>query len=230
MKFYGRLFRLCRFLIRVFYPRYQLEEGARLTDPVVYLCRHFNTSGLFMTVPWLPGRFRIWSLHIYHDWRACYHPMMDYTLTKRFGWSRLRAWLAAVPFSFFMQALVQSARAIPVYRNSLEIIKTYRQSLAALLNQESILIFPDREYTSTSSEITDMYEGFLMVDRLYFKETGKHIPFIPLFADPAVRSIRVGTPVLFSGDVRDPQERRRVLEAIRIQLSGDRASSGPATR
>ncbi len=221
MEFYGRLYRLCRFLVRRFYPRYQIENKDKLTDPVVYLCRHFNASGIFMTVPWLPGKFRIWSLHIYHDWRACYHHMMDYTLTKRFGWSKLRAWLAAVPYAFFMQALIKSARSIPVYRNSFQIIKTYRQSQQALQNQESILIFPDMEYTSTESEIGEMYEGFLMVDRFYFKDTGRHIPFVPLYADAANRTIRVGSPVVFAGDVRDKQERFRVVEAIRSQLSGN---------
>ncbi len=220
MEFYGRLFRLSRCLVRIFYPKFQIKDEDRLADPVVYLCRHFNTSGIFMTIPWLPGKFRIWSLSIYHDWRACYRHMMDFTLTKRFGWSKLRAWLAAVPFAFFMQSLVRSARSIPVYRNSMQIIKTYRQSLAALKNDESILIFPDQEYTSTDDEMSGMYEGFLMIDRLYHKDTGRHIPFVPLYADAADRTIQVGTPVLFSGDVRSQEERRQVFEKIRTQLSG----------
>ena len=67
----------------------------------------------------------------------------------------------------------------------------------------------------------DMYEGFLMVDRLFFRETGHHIPFVTLYADPATRTIHAGEPIIFQGDLRDREERRRVTDLIRRQLSGE---------
>jgi hypothetical protein len=220
MNFYGRLYRMSCFLIRRFYPTYRIVDKERLADPSVYLCRHFNTQGLFMTIPWLPGKIHTWSLHLYHDRKACFRHMMDYTLTERFGWPKWKAWLASIPIASFLQALMRSARAIPVYRNSMQIMKTYKMSLSALKNGESVLIFPDREYTSMNDEIGGMYEGFLMIDRLYFRETGRHIPFVPVYADAQTRTIQVGMPILFSGDAGDRTERRRVFNAIRSQLSG----------
>lgn len=221
MKFYGRLYRLCCVLIRRFYPTYRLINKDRLKDPSVYLCRHFDTQGIFMTIPWLTGKIHTWSLHLYHDRKACFRHMMDFTLTKRFGWPKWKAWLASIPIAAFLQALMRSARAIPVYRNSMQIMKTYRLSLAALLKGESVLIFPDRTYTSTDQEIGDMYEGFLMIDRLYYRETRQHIPFVPVYADALTKTIRVSAPIVFTSDVRDQAERRRVFEAIRAQLSGN---------
>ncbi len=173
-----------------------------------------------MVLPWLPGHFHVWSLHIYHDRKVCYRHLMDYTLTERFGWPKWKAWLAAVPTSIYLQGLMRSAKAIPVYRDSMKIIKTYQLSLNALKKGESILIFPDQDYTSTEKDLESMYDGFLAIDRLYFRETGQHIPFVTLYADEATRTIEVGEPILFTGDVRDEAERTRVAEAIRRQLSG----------
>lgn len=144
---------------------------------------------------------------------------MDYTLTQRYGWPRWKAWMASVPISGYLQALMRSGRTIPVYRNSMKILETYQTSLDALKKGESLLIFPDRDYTSTDDAMGDMYDGFLMMDRLYYRETKKHIPFIPLRTDPEEKTLYVGRPVLFAGDIRDQKEKKRVYEAIRRQLN-----------
>jgi len=217
---YGRLYRFSRFLIRRFYPTYRICGAEKLHDPQVYLCRHFDTKGIFMTIPWLPGKIRTWSLHVYHDRKSCHRHMMDYTLTERFGWPRWKAYLATVVIAAYLPALMRSGRTIPVYRNSMQIIRTYQKSIAALTQGESLLIFPDRDYASHDPEIGDLYDGFLMIDRLYYRETGRHIPFTPLYANAQSHTIHVGEPILFQGDVRDKPERGRVLDAIRKQLSG----------
>lgn len=219
MNFYGILYRLSRLIVRTFFPRYRIENPERLSDPSIYLCRHFNSRGVFMTLPWLPGKIRTWSLHLYHDRKICYRHLMDYTLTQRYGWPRWKAWMASVPISGYLQALMRSGRTIPVYRNSMKILETYQTSLDALKKGESLLIFPDRDYTSTDDAMGDMYDGFLMMDRLYYRETKKHIPFIPLRTDPEEKTLYVGRPVLFAGDIRDQKEKKRVYEAIRRQLN-----------
>jgi hypothetical protein len=46
-------------------------------------------------------------------------------------------------------------------------------------------------------KLGDLYDGFLMIDRLYYRETGRHIPFnaavrrCPIAHDPC------GEPILF---------------------------------
>ena len=220
MKYYGSLFYFCRRLIRCFYASYHVDHPERLQDPSVYLCRHFNTKGIFRTIPWLSGRIRPWALSVYVDRDDCFNHLMSYTLTKRFGWPKWKAWLTATPVASFLSALMRSARAIPVYRGSMSILKTYQMSIRALKQNESILIFPDRSYTSEDSHLTDLYEGFLMVDRLYFRETGRHIPFVTVYADVQTRIVRIAEPILFEGDVRDQAERQRVLKLIQSQLSG----------
>ncbi|MEA4889509.1 MAG: hypothetical protein VB070_08620 [Clostridiaceae bacterium] len=220
MKFYGVLYRFCRCVIRLVRPTYRVDHQERLIEPAVYLCRHYNTHGVFMTMPWLNMPIHPWSLHVYHDKILCYRQMMDYTLTKRFGWPNWKAGLTARAASSFLPRLMRSARAIPVYRGSMKILHTYHASLAALLNSESLLIFPDRDYTSQERNMGDMYEGFLAIDRLYFRQSGRHIPFVTLYADPQTHILHVGEPILFSGNSRDPGERAVVYQAIKRQLSG----------
>lgn len=228
MQTYGPAYRLSRFLLRLFCPTYSVRPQENLMEPAVYLCRHYNSGGIFMTLPWLKGRIRTWSLHLYHDRQACYQHMMNFTLTARFGWPIWCARPAARVIAAFLERLMHAGKAIPVYRNSMQILRTYQLSLAALKQGESIMIFPDRDYTSTSAEVGDLYDGFLMLDRLYFRDTGQHIAFIPLYPDPATRILHVGEAIIFQGDIRDKTERARVSEAIRQRLSGG-SDSGDVT-
>lgn len=219
MKYYGRLFYFCRFLIRCFHTRYRIDHPERLKDPVVYLSRHFNSKGIFMTIPWLPDRIRIWALSVYHDRRVCFDHLVQYTLTERYGFPKWKAKMMATLYAPFLSALMRSSRTIPVYRDSMKVIQTYQLSLKALKQGESLLIFPERSYTSEDGRMSDMYEGFLLIDRLYFRDTGRHIPFVTIFADAKTATIKVREPILFQGDARDPDERKRVCELIQSQLS-----------
>ena len=228
MPFYGKLYRFCRFIVRRFYPDYRIAPAGGLRDPAVYLCRHFDTKGVFMTIPWLSGKIHPWSLDLYHDRKACYRHMVNYTLTERFGWPRWKARLVALPIAGFLPRLMRSARAIPVYRKSMKILQTYRLSLDALIKGESLLIFPDRDYTSMERSMGDMYEGFLAIERLYKKATGRHVSFIPLFAEAQTRILHVGEAVCFSDDLRNPLETARVYQTIKRQLSGIFDEDSPA--
>lgn len=219
MNDYGKLFRISRFLVRRFYPRYTFDHPERLQNTGVFLCRHFNTSGIFRTVPWLTDPVRIWALSVYFDRKVCYDHLTQYTLTQRFGWSAWRARLVARPVSAFLSALMRSARAIPVYRESMRVLTTMRLSLQALEEGKSLLIFPDRDYTHEGGGVDDIYEGFLMLDVLYARKHKTHLPFITLYANEQDRVIHVSQPVYFE-QTGDAQEREQVKARLMAQLSG----------
>lgn len=220
MNFYGRLYRFSRGFVRLFWPVYRVDHPERLADPAVYVCRHFNSRGSFQTMPWLSGKIHPWAMHFYCDRESCFNHLMGFTLTKRFGWRLWKARIWAFLVAGFLPRLMKSARAIPVYRSSMHVLQTYRLSVDALMASESLLLFADRDYTSEEQEMGEMYDGFLALDRLYFRASGRRIPFITLYADTATRILRVGEPLTFTKGSSDKAENARIYESIRAQLSG----------
>lgn len=220
MEFYGRLYRFSRGFVRLFWPVYRVDRPELLTDPAIYVCRHFNSRGSFQTMPWLKGKIHPWAMYFYCDRDLCYQHLMGFTLTRRFGWHQWKARLWAFLVAGFLPRLMQSARAIPVYRSSMHVLQTYRASVQALLAGESLLLFADRDYTSESQAMGEMYDGFLALDRLYLRASGRHIPFITLFADAATKQLRVGDPLTFQSSAPDKAENERIYQSIRAQLSG----------
>lgn len=124
----------------------------------------------------------------------------------------------AFPLSFCVSKLLQSSRVIPVFRGSKDMAKTIRQSISALVNGESLLICPDVDYTDKSTNIGEIYEGFLSLESYYWKETGSHLAFIPLLVSTYKHCIFVQEPVYFKGKTHFKQEKIEVSEKIKQEL------------
>jgi len=165
--------------------------------PVVYVCHHHNLRGPLASMAWLPIQVRPWALSIFFDKEVCHAHFRDYTFSERYGWPRLWvifvAWLTggAIP------PLMRSMGALPVYRNSTESLRTLRASVDALLRGESLIIYPDIEYTNGDTQVGEMYQGFLLLERLWIHKKGTHLDFVPLIYSPQIPAIELGEPIRF---------------------------------
>jgi hypothetical protein len=158
-------------------------------------------------------------LHVFLDREACFKQYADYTFTKRFGWSTFLARICAYPLSYFITALLKSGKGIPVYRGSRKILETFRLSIDALNRGEGIVLFPDIDYSDPSANITEMYEGFLYLEKYYYKAAGKHVRFVPLYASKRKHVIIADDQITFRGGKDFNTERKIVLGKIHDHLN-----------
>lgn len=123
--------------------------------------------------------------------------------------------LISKPFA----ALIRSAGSIPVYRNSFKVRETFKQSVEALKRGESLLIFPDVEYTVQEGDTGALYEGFLMLEKMYMKETGKHLRFIPMHISDGQRRLVLSEPICFEDGASYGEDKRRVIQALHSAMN-----------
>lgn len=217
--FYGKGFCFTRGLVRAMYPRYSARLPEKIMDPVVYVSHHQNLFGPFVILLWFPKHLHAWILHVFIDRNACFRQYVDYTFTKRFGLNRVLAKMIAFPISFFITGLLNSGRGIPVFRGSCKILRTFQKSVTALENGESLVIFPDIHYQDSSAETNQMYDGFLYLEKYYYKATGRHVGFVPLYASKKKRSIVAGKPIYFRDNENFTTEQKMVLQKIHGKLN-----------
>lgn len=217
--FYGTFFRYVQFIVRMIYPTYLVQIAQNINGPVVYISHHQNTFGPFVTMLWFPKSLHAWILHVFLDQAACYTQYAEYTFTKRNGMNKHLATICAFPLSYLIAKLLNSGKGIPVYRGSRQILQTFTQSVAALQKGESIVIFPDIEYSDTSSRTKAMYEGFLYLEKYYYKATGQHVCFVPLYASKRNKVIIAGQPIYFRVGKDFNEERKMVYQKIHGQLN-----------
>lgn len=216
---YGFFFRFIRAIARIILPRFKFDQFLANEEPTVYISHHQNMVGPLSILVWLKYYLRTWVLSVFTSQKECYDHYVNFTFTKRKKWSPAFAKIIAWPASYLIPWLVKSARAIPVYRNSRKIMDTFKISIDALLNDEDILIFPDIDYSDDSTETSEIYEGFLHLDKYYYRETKQHLTFMPVYVDSDKREVRSGKSIQFEGDKGFIEERKEVAKKIKEELN-----------
>lgn len=216
---YGVFFKMAQRMTRLLIPRYRFERPPKNDEPVVYVSHHQNMVGPVSILAWLKYYVRTWMLSEFMEQEACFEHYYNFTFTERYGWPKWLAKTVAWPVSYIVPWLAKSGDMIPVYRGSRKIVKTMQISNKALLNGEDILIFPDIDYSSDSKETSAIYEGFLHLEKKYYREVGEHLTFIPVFSDQKERIIRVGEEIQFTGEQPFMEERSEIAETIQNELN-----------
>lgn len=214
----GKLFAFSRFFVRLKIGRWTAEVTPP-TGPTVYVCSHGNMAGPLATLCWLPFPVRPWVFHVFTDKKTCYKQFSGYTFSQRFGLPQPLANLLAGIVSGYVSTLMTSTGAIPVYRGSIHIGATFKETVAALQAGDSVLIFPDMDYTDDSDTIGAVYDGFLLTDRFWRRVSDEPLNFVPLRLDHRTRRITAGPPVRFDREADQKTELVRVREALRQEIN-----------
>lgn len=213
------LFRFIRFCFRCFNPSYSVRRLHNEAAPAAYVVHHQNLKGPVISMAWFDRLIHPWGLSVFFNHSACYRHYYNYTFTKRFGMPSVLAAILAFPLSFFISALMVSMEGIPVFRGSKDIVKTFKESMSVLNRGESLLICPDVDYANEGNSMGEMYMGFLNLERIYIKQTGKHLMFVPLHIDNKKHCINVGQGISFNSDGEFKQERLRVYNKLKEEFA-----------
>ena len=217
--YYGALFYICRGIMRVFNKRFTIT-GEPAARPAVLVGHHQNLRGGIRVMMWLNINARPWMLGVFCDKTECYNQYYGYTFTKRYGWNKAFARIAAGIASWFIPKLAKSMRVVPVRRKSIKgLKKTIDESVGALCKNENILIFPDVDYASESNDVGEIYSGFISLDKFYYQKTGRHVGFVPLHVNARERLISFGAPSFVRDDEKYADAKKRVSEELRLALN-----------
>lgn len=215
--FWGKYARFGRWLFRTFSHRYETNIG-KPGEPVVYVCRHLNMHGPYTTMKWLPFDVHPMIIHMFFDRKKTAAHMTQYTLSARYGKKPKKFSIAAHATSWIAPPLMHSLQGVPVYREGTKTISTLKCGLNYLLQGESLIIYPDVDYTGSYDKPSEIYEGFLYIGELYYKKTGKLLQFVPLIIDDQNRQIRSGEPVALRSYRKEGTDAARKLkQAINIR-------------
>ncbi len=220
LHFYGFYLRFSRFFFNIFVRKYKSKVQTP-EKPTVYLCRHLHTHGPVKIYQSLQFDVHSYVLKNFFTFKDCYNQFGGYTFTvkhKRRGIGVIFAKIGAFFTALVVAPMIRSVQAIPVYRGGNDSIKTYRKSVEYLDKGESIIIYPDIDYTASEDKASDIYTGFLFLDKLYYNKHKEHLDFVVLRLDRENKTIVESGRVRFTenGDFR--KEMPEVAEKLQTLL------------
>ena len=216
----GRFYRICRHIVRLRFRKFRSMSEAEVSGAVIYICRHRNAIGPVSSLCLLPLGVRPWAFSAFTDSQACRDHLSNYTFPVTWKIPAHLSRLLGTIFGSVFAALVRSTGAIPVYRNSLKVRETFQKTIEALENGDRILIFPDINYAAEDGDTGALYEGFLLLERLWSRKTGDHIQFVPINVSISQKTLTTGKAIAFTGAMPYAEEKDIIVSQLENALNG----------
>lgn len=203
------LYRIIRWFVWLFSPKYKLEGTERLPkEPCVIVGNHSHMYGPIAAEIYTPGKHMIW----------CAGEMMDRKEVAAYAyrdfWSgkpKAVRWfykLLSRRIGPLAELIFNNAHTVAVYHDA-RLIGTYRKSLEALQEGCSLVIFPEC-YEEHNNIVHAFQEKFVDLARFYYQKTGKELQFVPMYLAPQLKTICYGEPICFCGGQPIREERTRI--------------------
>ena len=205
-KFWGWYSRFIRWCYKTFTKRY---TSLVAKDPVgaVYVCRHLNMHGPLTTVSKIGFDLHMMVFAPFCTRKACFRQFRDYTFRVVHNMNKFWSTICAFFMTIVLVPLIKSFEGIPVHRKDTQAIFTLKKALSYLEIHENVILYPDIEYTADGETDTDIYTGFLLLEKFYYKKFQKHLRFIPLVIDDENNTIVEKPPIRFkNGDFKSQMD------------------------
>ena len=207
------LYRIIRFFVWLFSPRFVIEGKENLPDePVILVANHSQMYGpigceLHEARPrdtWCIGEmFTLGEVPAY-----AFKDFWSYKPKWTHPFFRLLSYLIA-PLSVL---IFNNAHTIPVYHDT-RLVTTFRRTMQSLEEGRDVVIFPEH-YQEHNHIVYDFQDRFIDIARMYYRRTGKQLCFVPMYIAPHLKKMVIGEPIRFDPEPSFPTERARICTSL----------------
>lgn len=217
------LYRIIRWLVWLFSPKYRLTGADRLPEGAcVIVGNHSHMYGPIAGELYIPGRHSVWcAAEMMKREDVAEYAFRDFWSGKPASthwFYRLLSHLIA-PLS---ELIFQSAHTIPVYHDT-RLVKTFRETVSELQQGCRVVIFPE-SYKRCNNVVYAFQDRFIDTARFYYKKTGQALYFVPMYLAPRLKTMAFGEPIPFCPDAPIADERRRVCGELMYSITALAAS------
>lgn len=212
------LFKIIKWLIKLFYPKIEIEGMKNLPDePALIVANHTQMNGPIACELYFPGNRFTW----------CAGQMMKLKEVPQYAykdfWSqkpKYSRWFYKI-LSYIIAPLsvciFNNANTIGVYRDA-RILSTFKNTVSKLQDGARVVVFPefDEKYNNI---IYNFQDRFIDIAKLYHKKSGKELLFVPMYIAPKLKKMYLGKPIRFSSQENIDEERRRICDYLMNEIS-----------
>ena len=221
-------YRIIRYLVWLFSPKWKLRGVENLPEgPCVIVGNHSQMYGPVAGELYVPGRHWVWCAgEMMHRKEVAAYAYRDFWSQK----PRAVRWFykllshAIVPLSL---CVFNNAHTIGVYHDA-RTLSTFRESAQKLKEGDRLVIFPEC-YEEHNNVVHAFQDRFIDLGRMYYKQTGRALSFVPLYVAPYLGVLTFGAPILYDPAAAPDAERRRVSDALMDHITAMALSLPPHT-
>lgn len=212
-KFTMAVYKIIKWLIRLFYPKIEVVGTENLPDePVIIVGNHTQLHGPIACELYFPGKRYIWCAgQMMHLKEVPAYAFQDFWSQKpkyTHWFYKLLSYIIA-PLSV---CIFNNASTIGVYRDA-RILSTFKTTVKRLDEGANVIIFPEHD-APHNHIVYDFQDKFIDIAKLYYKKTGKELAFVPMYIAPNLHKMYLGEPIRFHADTPMEEERNRICRYL----------------
>ena len=212
------VYKVFLFFVKLFYPKTEFEGQDNLPDgPCIIAANHAQMDGPIAGILYYPREKRIWCIgEMMHFKEVPAYAFQDFwsKKPKSVRWFfRILSYIIA-PFAV---CIFTEADTIGVYRDK-RLADTLKDSVEALKRREDVIIFPESP-TEHNNIIYKFQTGFVDVARMYHRETGENVYFVPMYNAPALKKVVIGKPTVYNSENKPHDERERICDYLMNEIT-----------
>jgi len=218
-RFSRGMYKIIKALVKFFYPMTEMVGTENLPDGAcVIVGNHTQMNGPIVSELYVPGDREIW----------CAAEMM--TLKEVPAYAFKDFWSIKPPYirwffrilSYLIAPLAvcifNNARCIAVYHD-MRIRHTFSRTITRLKEGAHIVIFPEQD-PQVNDILYSFRDRFIDLGKLYGRQTGKSLSFVPMYIAPDLRKAVFGKPVVYDINADPKEERERICKAMFDSIVG----------
>lgn len=222
------LYRAIRWVVWLCYPKMEVTGTENLPDgPAIIVGNHAQMNGPIAAQLYFPKKQYTW----------CAGEMMKLRDVPAYAykdfWSekpRYIRWFYKL-LSYIIAPLsvcvFNNADTIPVYHDA-RAVTTFKDTVKRLTEGASVVILP--EHGEPHNHILyDFQTRFVDVAALYYKRTGRELPFVPMYVCPRLKKLVLGKPVAYDSQSEKELERERICAYLMDEITAMAYSLPPHT-
>ena len=113
--------------------------------------------------------------------------------------------------------IFKNADVIGVY-NDMRTVSTFKNSTKILKEGNHLIVFPEK-HEAFNHIINEFKDKFVDLARLFHKETGKELSFVPMYIAPKLKTVIYGKPIKFNNNINIGEERKKVCDYLKSEIT-----------
>lgn len=214
----GLLFRFVRSIIKTFYGKVRHLGVENIpSEPSIIVGNHAQMNGPITAEIYAPFKRKTWCIGNMLHLRDFPKYMLEDICRYKPKWTRI----FYLPFCYLIAPLAvylfKTADTIGVYKD-MRIISTLKKSVTALKEGEHLIIFPEC-HTKFNNIVYEFQDKFIDTAKLYFKDTGKELSFVPMYVAPKLKTIVYGKPIKFDSTSPIEEQRKIICDYLKTEIT-----------
>lgn len=214
----GLFFRFLKATVSGFYGKVNHQGLENMPkEPCIFVGNHVQANGPIIAEMKMPFKRYTWCignmLHLKEFPAYAFQDFWGYKPKWTHWFYRMMACVIA-PLGTY---IFKNADVIGVYKD-MRARSTFKNSINALKEDYNLIIFPEK-HEKFNHIVNEFQDKFVDVARLYLKETGKELSFVPMYLAPKLKTVVYGKPIQFNSQRPIEEERKRICDDLKNAIT-----------